>query len=76
MLSHKTLVTISGGIQGILSHFFFLFLWLHLWHMEVPGLRAESELQLPAYAIAKATLDLGSICDYTKACGNTGSLTN
>ena len=30
--------------------------------MEVPGLRAESELQLPAYATATAMPDLSHIC--------------
>ena len=28
---------------------YFCFLELHLWHMEVPRLRVESQLQLPAY---------------------------
>ena len=32
-------------------------LGLHQRHMEVPKLAAESELQLPAYATAMATLD-------------------
>ena len=35
--------------------FFFGFLGLHLWHMEVHKLGVESELQLPAYATAIAT---------------------
>ena len=26
---------------------FFFFLWLHMWHMEAPGLGVELELQLP-----------------------------
>ena len=39
-----------------LSGFFFLFR-AHLWHMEVSGLGVESELQLPAYTIATATVD-------------------
>ena len=30
--------------------------------MEVPGLAFRSELQLPAYAIATATLDLSQVC--------------
>ena len=34
---------------------FFFFLWLHLWHMIVPGLGAESELQVQVYTIAMAT---------------------
>ena len=36
---------------------FFFFFWLsgpHLWHMEVPRLGAELELQLPAYTTATA----------------------
>ena len=39
----------------------FSFQRLHVRHMEVPGLRAESEMQLEAY---------------TASCGNTGSLTH
>ena len=34
--------------------FLFCFLGLHLWHMEVPRLGTESELQLQAYATATA----------------------
>ena len=30
--------------------------------MEVPGLEVKSELQLPAYAIARATVDPSHIC--------------
>ena len=37
--------------------FFFSFLGAHLQHMEVPGLGAESELQLQAYTTATATPD-------------------
>ena len=42
--------------------FFFLFggggsLGPHLWHMEVPRLGVESELQLPAYTTATAMQD-------------------
>ena len=35
---------------------------LHLQHMEVPRLKAESELQLPTYATATDTRDLSHIC--------------
>ena len=38
-----------------------LFLRLHMWHMEVPRLGVESELQLPAYTTA--TWDPSHICD-------------
>ena len=30
---------------------------MHLWHMEVPKLEVELELQLPAYATAMAMWD-------------------
>ena len=43
--------------------FYYLFLGLHLQHMEVPRLGLESELQLLAYAIAIATQDLSHIWD-------------
>ena len=42
---------------------FFAFLGPHLWHMEVPRLGVESELQLPAYTAATATSDLSCVCD-------------
>ena len=41
----------------------FVFLGLHLRHMEVPGLGIESELELPASATATATPDLSHVCD-------------
>ena len=43
--------------------FFFIFLGPHPWHMEVPRLGVDSELQLPACATATATLDLSRVCD-------------
>ena len=43
--------------------FFCLFLGLHPWHMEIPRLGVESELQLPAYATAMAMWDPDHICD-------------
>ena len=47
--------------------FAFCFSGLHLWHMEVPRLGVELELQLPACATATAdqnsTQDLSCICD-------------
>ena len=47
----------------ILALFFPVFLGPHLWHMEVPGLGVELELQPPAYTRATATQDLKRICD-------------
>ena len=42
--------------------FIYVFLDLHLQHMEVPGLGVKSELQLPAYSTATATPDLKLVC--------------
>ena len=45
---------------------FFVFLsspGLHPWHMELPRLGVQSELQLPAYTTAMATPDPSHICD-------------
>ena len=41
---------------------FVCFLGLHLWHMEVPRLGIESELQPLAYTTATATHDLCWVC--------------
>ena len=43
--------------------FFFFFLGLHPRHMEVPRQGVQSELQLPPYTTATATLDLSRACD-------------
>ena len=43
--------------------FWFWFLGLHLQHMEFPRLGVESELQLPAYTTAIATLHPSRICN-------------
>ena len=40
----------------------YIFLGLHLWHMEISKLGVERELQLLAYAIGKAMLDPSCIC--------------
>ena len=42
---------------------FFFFLGWHPWHMEVPRLGVESELQLLAYITVTATRDPGHVCD-------------
>ena len=42
--------------------FFLFFLGAHLWHMEVPRLGVELELQLLAYATSTTTWDLGHFC--------------
>ena len=41
----------------------FIFLDLHLQHMEVPRLEVVSELQLPAHATVTATRDPSRVCD-------------
>ena len=57
--------------------FVLFFFWPHLWHMEVPRLRVELELQLLVYATATAMLDLSHIWDWSYTpCSNTGSLTH
>ena len=42
---------------------FFAFLGPRQWHMEVPRLGVESDLQLPDYTTATATPDLSHICN-------------
>ena len=46
-----------------LFFFFFFFLGLHLRHMEVPKLRVQLELWLPAYATTTAMPDPSHVCD-------------
>ena len=57
----------GGGLGMVLIKWYFFFsvcfLGPHLWHMEVPRLEVESELQLLAYATATATPDLSRNCD-------------
>ena len=43
--------------------YFFVFEGPHPWHMEVPRLLVELELQLVAYATATARRDWSCICD-------------
>ena len=43
--------------------------------MEVARLEVESELQLPAYALATAMWDLSLTGNLCQACGNSGALT-
>ena len=53
----------GGDRPGTFFFFFFCFLGLLLWHMEVPRLRVQSELQLLAYTTATATSDPSRVCD-------------
>ena len=43
--------------------FFFFFLGMHLWNMEVPRVEVQWELQIPAYITAIAMQDPIHICD-------------
>ena len=43
--------------------FFFFFLGLKPWYMEIPRLGVQSELQLPAYTTSTAMQDPSCICD-------------
>ena len=65
------------GYQGLFVFLpLFFFLGPHPRHMKVPGPGIESELQLPAYTTATATLDPRCMClAYAAACGDAGSLT-
>ena len=51
------LSSLYGRIQIFLFNFIFFFLWPHLWHVEVPRLGVEPQLQLPVYTTAMAKLD-------------------
>ena len=68
----------GGGVVESVRRFFcfyfpFVFLELHLQHMEVPRLGVQSKLQLPAYATATAMPDPRS-ATYATAHGNAESL--
>ena len=58
-------VSQSSGFCPPVCLFFFLLFRAHLWHMQVPRLKveSESELQLPAYITATATPDPSGVCD-------------
>ena len=47
------------------SFFFFVFLGPHPWHMEVPRLGVESELQLLAYTTCRILNSLSKVRDQT-----------
>ena len=53
-----------------------VFLGPHLWHMEVPRLGVQSELQLPAYTTATAMPDPSRVCNLQTAHGNARFLTH
>ena len=48
-----------------------VFIWLYMQQMEIPGLEVESELQLPTYTKASATLgSSGCLWCMQELCGN------
>ena len=57
------LIIIRRDFPFLLSLFLPFFLRLHLWHVEVPRLGVELELQPLAYARATATPDPSYVCD-------------
>ena len=59
-----------------IKFFFFVFLGLHLQHMEVPRLGVQLETELLAYTTATAMLDLSCICDLCHSFWNARSLTH
>ena len=52
----------------------FIFLRLHLWHMEGPRLGVQLQVQILAYTTATATWDPTHSVTYTTVHGNTGPL--
>ena len=46
------LFTLSMALSVFLKNLFILFLGLHVWNMEIPGLGVELELWLPTYTAA------------------------
>ena len=55
---------IAEKLRSCLSGFCFVsLLGPHQWHMEVPRLGFESELQVPVYATATGTQDPSCVCD-------------
>ena len=65
------LQTGTRALWGIVE-IFFSFLWLHLWHTEVPGLGVEVKLQ--ATATVRATPDPSRICDLHRSLWQHGIL--
>ena len=61
----------EGSSGGVGIEFFFNVFWWgpHLWHVEVPGLGVQSELQPPAYTTATAMWDPSRVCDLHHSSG-------
>ena len=61
--------------DGIFIFLIFIFLGLHLWHMDVPRLGVKLELQLPAYTQPQQHQIWVVPVTYTAAHSNAGSST-
>ena len=59
--------TVQYGSCWLHVAIYLFLLGLNLWHMEVPKLRVELELQLPTYATDTATPDPSHICDLRRS---------
>ena len=90
-LTERSLVVPSGRMKSLsqlykdipeanylLPNFIYLFIFLgpHPWHMEVPRVGVEWELQLLAYTTATAMPDHRPSVTYITAHGNARSLTH
>ena len=82
-LKHKLLFSCKSCLYWVryFTVFIYYYIGLHLQHMEVPRLGAESELHLPVCVTATAMPDLGCICIPHRSLWNhqilnTGSLTH
>ena len=62
---YSSLLAILQSCCFFFFFFFFSFCFLgpHPWHMVIPRLGVELELQLPAYTTAAATPDPSCVCD-------------
>ena len=58
----KPILRLLRFVVYLFYSFILVFLGPHLWHMEVPRLGVQSELQLPAYTTATAMWDLSCVC--------------
>ena len=66
-LGHNISSSLSLYVCVCVCVYVFVFLGPHPWHMEVPRLGVESELQLPAYATATATPDRSHIWELPRS---------
>ena len=61
-IAHALLnLSVASYLLQVFFFFWLVFLGLHLWHVAVPNLGVESELQLPAYATAIAMRDWNTV---------------